>query len=125
MKMFITFSFLLFSQVAFAQEVTELSLDPAVCELRERGAMVKEDPIWIKGKKTESGCLAFIEDKIFSKKFNFCVHSGFEMAGGDQASYYACTLTREKDSFMFRSYMNYEGLSSKPDLICNFMCFIK
>ena len=114
-----------FSSYTSASEVTELSVDPDVCWLKERGVLSKKNPISVRGKKTENGCLAFITDDVFDKRFKFCVYSGFEMAGGKEAEYYGCPYSREKDSYMFRAYMSYEGLAEKPDLMCNFMCYNK
>lgn len=108
-----------------AADITHMSLDPGTCWLKERGVAVKENPISITGKKTEHGCLAFIPEDTFDRHFNFCVYSGFEMVGGDKAAYYGCSFSKEKDSYMFRAYMSYEGLNRRPGLICNFMCYNK
>lgn len=109
----------------FAAETTELSVDPGTCWLRERGVLSKKNPISIQGVKTDNGCLAVITDDVFDKRFKFCVYSGFGIARGEEAGYYGCSYSREKNSYMFRAYMSYEGLSKKPDLICHFMCYNK
>lgn len=123
----LAFIFLLsiFSTNLFAAESTELSVDSSTCWLKERGVLSKKNPISIQGKKTKNGCLAFITNDVFDKRFKFCIYSGFEMAGGENAGYYGCSYSREKDSYMFKAYMNYEDLTKKPELICKFMCYNK
>lgn len=110
---------------AFAAETTELSIDSSTCWLKERGVAVKKNPISIQGKNTENGCVAFITDDVFDKRFKFCVYSGFEMSQGQEAEFYGCSYSREMNSYMFRAHMNYEGLKRKPDLECRFMCYNK
>jgi hypothetical protein len=125
MKRYIYLITFFFSAIncSYAGEVTELDITASTCWLKERGLMGKENPISIAGAKTGNGCLAFILDEVFNKRFKFCAYSGFDMVNGEEAEYYGCSFSREKDSYMFRAYMSYEGLSRKPDLICRFMCY--
>lgn len=116
---------MLFCGQATSEEVTELSIGAGDCWLKERGVLSKEQAISITGKKTENGCIAFIQDNEFKNRFAFCVYSGFEMAAAEEAAYYGCSISREKDSFMFRAYMSYENLKRAPSLICKFMCYNK
>ncbi|MFL7866112.1 hypothetical protein [Vibrio cincinnatiensis] len=115
-----------FPLIVSSAEVTELSIDAGTCSLKERGITIKEQAISIDGIKRQGhGCLAFIMEDDFDEKFNFCVYSGFEVAG-ELPNYYACSISKENNSYMFRAYAEgYEERQRKADLICRFMCFNK
>lgn len=115
-----------FPLIVSSAEVTELSIDAGTCWLKERGVAIKDQAISINGIKRQGyGCLAFVKEDDFDEKFNFCVYSGFEVAG-ELPNYYACSISKEKNSYMFRAYAEgYEERQQKADLVCQFMCFNK
>lgn len=122
-KFFLMTVLCLFPVIVLSVEVTEITIDSSTCWLKERGAAVKHDAISINGVRNESGCSAFMSKTEVAEKFSFCTYSGFEIAGGKKADYYACSISDEGKNFMFRAYMHEVGQENQPDLICRFMCY--
>jgi hypothetical protein len=77
----------------------------------------------VDGLKDEFGCRAFIKDEVFNKRFKFCVYSGFQVTSAPNAGWYACGISREKDSFMFEARLDKDKPSS-ADIECKFMCYL-
>lgn len=124
MKTILFIMLVLFSPWVSAEEVTELYLHASTCHLQERGIWVKSDPISVEGHRSDFGCLASIKDEVFNKRYKFCVYSGFEIRAAPNASWYACGISREKDSFMFAARLDKDKPSS-ADIECKFMCYLK